>query len=536
MCGPDKREVRFLLGCIFAALMSPFVTGSAKAAECAELARASLPHMTIESATEVPAGSLTNLSGIRKEVVPSMPSFCRVVASSHPVPDSNIGFEVWLPASGWTGRMIGAGGGGLAGRLPYDIMAPLLSEGAATFGTDAGHSETKEADGAVSVAWAKNPEALIDFGYRAMHEATIGAKLLVQLYYEKAPSFSYFAGCSTGGRQGVMAMQRYPDDYDGVLVGAPALDWSTQHAAQIHEAQQTLLDPTHYLSKDGLAAVKAAATKVCGRRQGVRDGLINDPLRCNFDPGVLRCKPGRSGRCLTEAQIETLRRLYKGPVNARGEAIYYGIVPGSEVELWWILGAMEDTSLNIADFRLINDDPAFNWRSLDFADQVRKSRSSVGAVIDATDTDLLPYLIHGKMIMYQGWNDPFMMPQRTIAYYEGVAALEGKRAADTMRLYMAPNVSHCGGGDGPNEFGGALQSPDSGKDPEHNMLLALEAWVEQGRVPEEIIATRSDAASGNARTKTRPLCPYPAIAQWNGRGDVNDAKNFQCTNPARERQ
>jgi Tannase and feruloyl esterase len=508
-------------------------TSAASAASCEQLAAADFPHIKIISATSVSAGGLSKIPGLNPGLVrgvdaATLPAFCRVIAQSYPVPGSNIGFEVWLPASGWTGRMIGTGNGALAGTIFYNSMAPLLAEGAVTFGTDTGHIESKEPDGSVSIAWTKNPEALIDFGYRSMHESTEGAREIAASFYGKAPSFSYYAGCSTGGRQGIMGAQRYPDDYDGVLIGAPALDWSSQHAAQLFEAQQTLLDSSHFLSKDTLAIVKAAATKKCDALDGTKDGLIADPRMCKFDPGSLQCKSGQTAQCLSTGQVDALRKLYAGPVNDRGDKLFYGAVPGGEVEMWVNVGKMEDNDLNVTDFKFVNDDPNFNWRTMDFVSQLRKSRTSVGSVIDATDTDLLPFLLRGKMIMYQGWNDPFMKPERTIAYYEGVKALMGARAADTMRLYMVPNMGHCGGGDGPNEFGGAFQSPNSSKDPQHNALLALEAWVEQSRAPRSIVATRYEKSSGGKPGTTRPLCPYPAIARWTGKGSVDDAMNFKC--------
>jgi feruloyl esterase len=528
-----RQHYRLASGATLGFLTVLLGTSAASAMTCEQLTSAEFPHIKIISATSVAAGGLDKVSGIdaralRGVTAAALPAFCRVVAQSHPVAGSNIGFEVWLPTSGWTGRLVGTGNGALAGSISYGSIAPMVAEGAVAFGTDTGHLESKEADGSVSIGWAKNPEALIDFGYRSMHEATQGAKEIAASLYGKEPAYSYYAGCSTGGRQGVMAVQRYPDDYDGILIGAPALDWSSQHAAQLFEAQQTLLDPSHFLNKDTLAMVKAAVTKQCDAADGTKDGMIADPRVCKFDPASLQCKSGNTSQCLTGGQVDALKRLYAGPANAQGQKIFYGMMPGGEVEMWVNVGKMEDNDLNVTDFKLINGDPAFNWRTMDFATQLRKSRAAVGDVIDATDTDLLPFLSHGKMIMYQGWNDPFMKPERTIAYYRGVKALMGARAADTMRLYMVPNMGHCGGGDGPNEFGGASQSHNSGKDPEHNALVSLEAWVEQNRSPKEIIATRYDKAQEGKPGTTRPLCPYPAIAKWTGKGSVDDAANFRC--------
>jgi pimeloyl-ACP methyl ester carboxylesterase len=526
-----KKLVRGLSVCAIVATGIVLPICQAEESQCDKLVELSLPHMRVLSAVRIAPGdapsSFPNAEASFPKVDPaSLPAFCRVIAQSNPVQGSSIGFEVWLPEQSWTGRLIGVGNGALAGTIFHWGMANIITQGAATFSTDTGHLDAREANGAISVAWARNQEALIDFGYRGIHEAAEGAKAITVAFYGRPVSHSYFAGCSTGGREAAAAAEHYPDDFDGILMGAPALDWSSQHEGQIFEAQQTLLNPDHFIPKDKLAMVTAAVVKKCDALDGSKDGLIADPRKCTFDPASLQCRRSDTASCLTAGQVDALKKLYAGPLNSKGEKIFYGAVPGSEAEIWANIGKMEDTNLNVVDFQLVNNDPNFNWRTMDFATQARKSRAAVGSIIDATDTDLRAFLLHGKLLSYQGWNDPYMKPERTIAFYEGVKDLVGTEMADkTYRLFMVPNMGHCEG----VEFGGAFQTSESAKDPEHNALLALEAWVESDRAPDKIIATRHQTSDGSGHAvMTQPLCPYPTVAKWNGQGDIHDEKNYAC--------
>jgi feruloyl esterase len=335
-----------------------------------------------------------------------------------------------------------------------------------------------------------------------------------------------------------MEAERYPSDFDGILMGAPALDWSSVHDAMLWETRQTAADQSHFIPKEKLAIVKAAVINACDASDGLKDGLIQNPLRCHFDPAAIQCKAGDGADCLTSGQVDALRKLYQGPTSSSGDRLYYGAVPGSEEELWSNLGPVTAdnifVNLSISTFEAINGvngAQTFDWQTFDFADQMRKSKANVGAIVDATDTDIRAFLLRGKLLAYTGWNDPFVKPERVIAYYKAVEDLVGQRkAAESIRLFMVPNMGHCVGGDGPNDFGQfAPAAANSPVDPEHNALMALETWVERGKAPDQVVATHYQKSGDTFKASiSRPLCPYPQVARFNGSGDVNDAKNFKC--------
>ncbi len=255
----------------------------------------------------------------------SLPAFCRVRVEAHPTSDSDIKIEVWMPQSGWNGKFQAQGNGGFAGQIDYRGMALAVSHGYATAGTDTGHSGS-----AVDAGWALgHPEKIIDFGYRAIHVMTDIAKQTITAFYQEKPKHSYFGSCSNGGREALMEAQRYPEDYDGILAGAPANYWSHLLVGALWDAQATTLDPASYIPSSKLPAIAAAVNSACDAQDGVKDGVLNDPRQCHFDPAVLTCKSGDNDQCLTPPQVTALKKLYQGAHDSHGQ-IFPGFLPGAE--------------------------------------------------------------------------------------------------------------------------------------------------------------------------------------------------------------
>jgi feruloyl esterase len=454
---------------------------------------------------------------------PPLPEHCSVTGTSRPTPDSAIGFEVDVPVgAGWNGRYLQVGNGVFAGRIPDQFIAPGLAAGYAVAGTDDGHQTGNNVRDA---SWALgHPEKVIDFGYRALKETTDAARAVIRAYTGRAPAHSYFQGCSTGGREALTEAQRYPEDFDGIVVGAPATGWAHLFFGKVWNEDGLLETPASYIPSSELRAIQAAAAKACGDA----DGVIEDPLACHFDPAVLRCAGAETNECLIEAQIKALRRIYEGPKNSRtGEPIAPGLEPGAESS-WggpksFIAASATDASATATAvatsgfFRfLVFDDPAFDVRRLNFDGDVAKTDAKVGAILDGTSSDLSAFRARGgKLVHYQGWSDESVPPRQSIAYYERVRAKMGD-TSDFYRLFMTPGMLHCGhaGGPGPTT------------------LAALEAvvrWVEEGKAPERIVATKyvdDDPAKPVART--RPVCPYPQRAVRSGAGDRNREDAYRC--------
>ncbi|HXB68270.1 MAG TPA: tannase/feruloyl esterase family alpha/beta hydrolase [Candidatus Acidoferrales bacterium] len=495
---------------------------------CEALAAAALPHTTM-TAQSVSAGTFAPPYGSPAD---RLPAFCRVAGVIKPSSDSYIRFEVWLPASGWNGRFLAAGNGGFAGSIDYNSLARNLRRGYATAATDTGH----EGD-AVDASWAfKHPEKIVDFGYRALHQTVVNAKSLIQAFYTRPAQHSYFDSCSDGGREALMEAQRFPEDFDGILAGAPANYWTHMLASGLDLVQALYgRDPASYISSIKVPAINAAVLAACDAQDGVKDGIVNDPPRCRFDPAVLLCKDVESRDCLTAPEVASLKRLYAGT------RLFPGVMPGGETggNGWgtWILGAGpggNSGTLYLENYfrYMVFDDPAWNplTASADAAAHTADERT--GKSLNAIDPDLGRFRARGgKLILYHGWNDPGISPLNTINYYNSVAAAMG--AADTesfVRLYMAPGVQHCGGGPGPNAFG--QLGLTTAKGPEYGIYAALEQWVEAGAAPGEVIATKYVAdTTTRGVVMTRKLCPYPQVATYKGTGDTNDYSTFSCTAP-----
>jgi feruloyl esterase len=496
-------------------------SGNALAATaCERLATLMLPDAVITVAERVTSGRFETQGGGPGGGSIEVPAMCRVAGTVAP----QIRFEVWMPEAGsWNGRFQAVGGGGLAGIISYPAMGQAIRAGFATASTDTGHVST-------DTTWMRNRQQMIDYGYRAIHEMTVKSKAIIEAHYGSAPMYSYFNGCSTGGRQGLMTAQRFPNDYDGIVSGAPVNNFTNLHIGQLWAAHATLMRPGARLGQDELRLLHTAALEQCDANDGVRDGIITDPRSCDFDPGTLACAAGQSGDCLTSAQVDSARLLYQGAVNLRtGEPIYPGLEPGGEGPQpgnpgWGMLvGGEQPFSISTS---VINGmafaNPEFDWRSFDFDRDVAFVRGRLSHLLDAVDADLRDFRDQGgKLILYHGWNDPGVMPREVINYYDKLASFAertGERdglaaTRDFARLFMMPGMGHCRGGDGPDQA---------------DFMSALMTWVEEGRVPERIIASRM---RDGAVDMTRPLCPHPEVAQYRGRGNTNDAANFQCAVP-----
>ncbi|MEO8681281.1 MAG: tannase/feruloyl esterase family alpha/beta hydrolase [Vicinamibacterales bacterium] len=477
------------------------------AASCESLQALVLPETTILSATLVPAGAFTPPSGPGATQSPrpiQVPAACRVVGRVSPA----VNFEVWMPAANWNGKFQAVGGGGFAGVISYPAMVAALGRGYATASTDTGHSTP-------GGSWAlDHPELIIDFAYRAIHETTVRAKTIVEKFYGDAPRLSYFVGCSTGGRQGLMEAQRFPTDFDGIVAGAPANYWTHLMAGTLWPAAATLKEDATRLSAAKLSAINKAALAACDAGDGAADGLIGNPPGCRFDPQSIQCTGAETDACLTPAQLDAARKIYAPTVNPRTRTeIFPGMPPGGELTWTALAGGPQPFSIP-ADFYkyFVYSDPNWDWKTFDFDKHVAAGDEKFGKLMNATDPDLRRFKARGgKLVMYHGWNDQLIQPGNSINYYTSVAkAMGAKEAGDFLRLFMAPGMTHCAGGPGPNTF---------------DAVAALEQWVEHGTKPAQMIASHS---TNGAVDRTRPLCPYPQVASYTGSGSIDEAANFVC--------
>ena len=495
-------------------MMALWAVLPAAAATCDSLASLSLPHTTIASAEEAPAGVFTPPGG---RPIPNLPSFCRLSGSLKPSNDSDIQFEVWLPASGWNGKFEGIGNGGFAGAISYGGLAAAVARGYATASTDTGHHA-----GGTDATWALgHPEKVTDFGYRAIHETAVVAKAAIAAFYGTAPKRSYFNSCSNGGRQALMEAQRFPADYDGIIAGAPANYWTHLIANSVWIAQ-AMSEPGAYIPQSKLPAIEGAALQSCDLNDGVKDGVIDSPDRCQFKPATLLCRDADSDTCLTQPQVTALEKILGGIRGAKG-SLFPGYVVGGLTGGggWgdWITGSAPGKSLAYAygsNFfaNMVYEDRAWDYHTFQPDRDTKKADDKLARTLNATDPDLSKFQGRGgRLILYHGWSDAAISPLNAIAYYKTIHKPE-----PFVRLFMVPGMQHCGGGPGPNDFGQGAAGAKG--DPEHDINAALERWVEEGIAPSQIIAKR--------QSRTRPLCPYPQIATYKGTGSTDDAANFVC--------
>ncbi len=548
---PIKR-LATVIGAVSAVVGAVLLATPAAAEDCAAISGLVLPHARITLAKAVSGGTFVedNAVGRAGRTYKGLPDFCRVRGVSTPVPGSEIEFEIWLPArERWTRRLHMVGNGAYVSNLPYPAIIARIQRGDVAVATNTGHI------GSELTFVIGKPESIVDFSHRAVHESVVAAKAVTAAYYGAPAARSYFSGCSTGGYQGLSEAQRYPDDFDGIIAGAPGNNRSNLNLAFLWNFKINHRpgdDATPILPHTKLAMITAAVVKTCDGLDGVVDGVVNDPRACRFNPASLQCAGPDAPTCLTAEQVDVVRKFYAGPTDARtGKAIYPGYLPGTE----GVVGG-EDSSapgwsaywgnpkkpepLRLDFFRYwVFDDPNWDWKTFNWGSDIDAIDARVGATFNAVNPDLHAFKRRGgKMIMFMGWQDPVGAAEEAINYYEAVKATspakdEAARQADTqefVRLFMAPGMAHCAGGPGATHFSTATRNSEPPvSDAAHDMAIALEEWVERGRAPETLIATRFDAPSGEDRKILfqRPLCTYPKIARYKG-GAQERADSFAC--------
>ena len=545
--------------------LTALAVGIANAAACESLSGLQLPHATITLAR---AMSESDLPAADSPVpVKGLPPFCRVTVISKPTSDSLISIEVWIPlGEAWNGRYEQVGCGGLCGSLQfqYPSMARAIRRGYATAATDDGSQTNGDATFALG-----HPEKIIDFGYRALKETTESAKAIIAAMAGKKPLRLYFNGCSDGGREALMEAQRFPEDFDGIIVGAPANAWTHQFGGFVANQQALLKDPENYIPDAKLPILSKAVLEQCLKRDSGApgDAFLSDPLGCQFDPSKVQCARGQDpNTCLTPAQVKSAKAIYGGLHDPRtGKLVAAGFTPGNEDERanWpmWMVGSSRDA--NLADKKppssgsadlsqralqgyfgsgffgyFILQNPSLDILELDVSAAVAAADSGSGKIINSIDPDLRPFKRHGgKIIQYHGWADSALAPMNSVNYYNSVrSALFRKTTAEPgsfseiqnfYRLFMVPGMGHCFGGPGATEIGESADPPVV--DAEHDLMKALERWVEQGVAPEKIIASHYvDGDPARGVQFERPLCPYPQVARYDGRGKPSDAASFAC--------
>lgn len=505
------------------------LTSTGPMLDCAAMASISLPSTNITSAT-VTDGPLTDSNQTL-----DVPTFCRVIGTIKP----QVNFEVWLPLEGWNGKYQGVGNGGMAGRIRHASLAAALKRGYATAATDTGH---KAGPIPFDASWGMGrPDLIEDFGHRGLHVTTVAGKKITERFYGRPPEHAYYVGCSKGGQQGLMEVQRYPNDFDGVIAGNPANDWTRFYTgSHLWYSQALLSDPESYIPPEKLPVLGNAVNAACDGLDGIEDGILQDPRQCQFDLATLTCALGEDNAdCLTAKQTTAVKQIWSGVRNSAGHKIFPGLVPGGEASPggWglWVTGDKPFTSLHWRGgegfFRhLVFEDKEWDFRSFDYDRDLPFALAKVGAALDSADANLQPFRdAGGKLIVYHGWSDADISPLASIAYLKHVMATMLPNAVPSdnpqaslaeiqkfYRLFMVPGMGHCRGGPGPDQF---------------DALTALEHWVEDGIAPTKIIASKVEE---DTVTMTRPLCAYPEEAIWDGVGDTNDEQSFRCALPNNE--
>jgi feruloyl esterase len=509
--------MRILLAGLLAALAAPVVdTVSAQSIECSVAA----------VQAKAPRGTTITLAQI-VEAAGKTPRYCKVEGHTTSV-DNEVNFRLGLPDN-WNGKFLFSGIGGLGGTIGN--IDEGLSRGYASASTDTGHS-------ASDPNWGSNRAKEIDYGHRGTHVTAVASKALASSFYGQPLQHAYFNGCSNGGRQAMMEVQRYPDGFDGIIGGHPATGTPMQ-AGRAAVYQTMLAAPENFLTAEKIELLSNATGAACDEADGLKDGLVSNPPACKFNVDTLACKGGDAPACFTAGQLATVKKVYAGLKTADGKTFAYGLPMGHEggATGWraWIAGRtppakQEDGTLAYGgtgqqlpsgfglmepNFRFLatdNDDPNYNWKTFNLDKDLQRLKTMT-EILSPLDPDLNPYKKHGgKLIMYHGWSDPGISSNGTVAYYDQmVQKVGGKKEADNFaRLYMIPGMHHCGGGPGPNTF---------------DVITTLENWVEKGVAPAGVIA--SHATDGKV-DRTRPLCAYPQVATYTGKGSIDEAASFVC--------
>jgi feruloyl esterase len=496
----------------------------AAASPCTDLNGTHIRNGLVRQAEDIRAGDMLTLNGAP---VSDLPAFCRIAASAGVDRKSNILLELWLPRpEAWNGKFLGTGNGGFAGSISFGALRGGLKRGYAVVNTDMG---TFPASSAGWAAGTGQPEMLKDWGYRSTHEMTVIGSALTKVYYGRAPRFSYFLGCSTGGHQALMEAQLYPNDYDAIIAGAPANNRTRLHMAFLQTGMAVHAAPDSYITAAIAAMVHEAVLKSCAGKDGGAPGdrFLTDPGLCDFQPRSLACKPGADpATCLNAAQADALARIYRGSINPRTDKVFYpGWTRGSEPQIANLFG-LPDQPLRGFVGTLVPwaMGPKFDVTKFDFDKDLAKVDRELGPVMNHIDPDLSAFAAHGgKLIIFHGWADAIVGPYDTVNYFDRIGMAMPDRDS-FVRLYMAPGMGHCSGGDGPDAFGQRLERPEEPAG--HDLMQALESWREDGHAPGAIIAAKRDA--DGAILASRPLCVYPAKAVYKD-GDPRVADSFRCT-------
>ena len=438
----------------------------------------------------------------------SLPSFCRVAATLKPSSDSDIKIEVWLPASGWNGKFQAVGNGGWAGTIGYPALAAAVAGGYAGAGTDTGH------EGNTAAFAIGHPEKIVDIAYRSIHEMTVQSKAIIDAFYGSAPKLSFWNGCSTGGRQGITEAAKYPGDFNAIVSGSSALNWMKLHAARVAINVSVHRSADSYIPPDKYAMIHEAVLDACDAADSVKDGVIENPEKCKFDPKVLECKGADGPSCLTPAQVETARALYapvKNPSN--GSVVMPALLQrGSELG-WATLAGPEPQGNAVEAYKfIVFKDPNWDAGTFNPATDIDLALKADNGLLDYTDPNLKPFFDRGgKLLMYHGWADPQVSSLNSVTYFNDVVKKLGKGVVGkNIELYMIPGMNHCQGGPGTDTF---------------DKMAAIEQWVATGTAPDQIVASHLTAGKVD---RTRPLCPYGKMAKWKGTGSSDDAANFSC--------
>ncbi|MEO6388671.1 MAG: tannase/feruloyl esterase family alpha/beta hydrolase [Croceibacterium sp.] len=447
----------------------------------------------------------TQAAGTWVAAANGLPAYCEVKGNLSPAPGSMIGVVYRLP-EGWNGKVLGLGGGGWQGNVTLQAATEGLRGGYATMQTDAGHVATTVWD----TAWANSLDAQKDFSYRGVHEMTEAGKKLVEYYYGREPGKAYFQGCSTGGRMALMEAQRYPADYDAISAGAPVYSLQVQTSSILRN--MAFHKDNSGFSADDLKLAQTAALNACDAQDGARDGLINNPQQCHWDPGALQCGGAKNATCLAPAQVAALRTVYDGTRTADGD---WGLLPmnrGGEPGWSAFVGTdgkgVDASSGAVSNlFSTIQGGKSADFNNYTLAEVQAVRRTQFADWYEAKDANLAPFFRHGgKLLLWHGNNDPGPSPIATADYARAVL---GKTSAanQSMRLFLLPGVEHCGGGPG------AAPIP---------LLDTIDSWVSTGAAPQELIGAKAD------HSVVRLQCSWPNVAHYKGSGDVNTPANWQC--------
>ncbi|UCB54133.1 MAG: tannase/feruloyl esterase family alpha/beta hydrolase [Thiotrichales bacterium] len=501
------------------------------------IAENALRHGTckLESFTALPDVTITSVT---QEDQPA--PHCKVAG----VIGAEVHFELLLPEK-WNGKFVMGGGGGFVGSVMNTSLAfGSLQAGYATVGTDTGHQAH-----ALDASWAlNNPERLINFGHRAVHQTAVTAKTLIKAYYKNDIARSYFTGCSRGGSQGMMAAQRYPEDFDGIVAGAPAFNWAPGLASLASQINQAMYPDPDNLQEAVIGPreqelIESSYLAMCDDQDGIKDGILNDPRQCKFDVATLLCKGQKNDRCLDEQQLAAVKTIYDGPKDSKGNSLFYGFSFGGETAPggWprWLTGGLKyqadldefQGGVDAGDFEapaspnayygfgngimkyFVYNDPDWTYVNYNF-DTLQEDSKRAAEILNATSTDLSAFRKRGgKMIIYSGWSDAAAPGLAMVGYYEDVLA-QDKMAAEDTRLFMMPGVEHCFGGPGPSFV---------------NYLTEIDQWFETGKAPDQVTANWLNEKM--QPDGSRLVCAYPQVAKYDGKGDTRDVASFSCVEP-----